>query len=149
MILKLVLPWKARYIKVLEGVVGNFVPSCKEPLLAFEIFGELRVDERNITGAFIDKVKHQSVAGHSWSEVDGIDGITTESVLAKVGEFRAEKESQHFTKYVGARTRASSGQSEEMGGGGVEHERGSENRTRATISAAANILSLIQQNQRK
>jgi hypothetical protein len=32
MILKSVLPWKASYIKGLRGVIGNFVPSCKEPL---------------------------------------------------------------------------------------------------------------------
>lgn len=32
MILESVLPWEARYMKGLREVVGNFVPSCKEPL---------------------------------------------------------------------------------------------------------------------
>ncbi len=33
MILKSVLPWEARYMKGLREMVGNFVPSCKEPLV--------------------------------------------------------------------------------------------------------------------
>ncbi len=127
-------------IEDLETVIS------RQLFLTFEIFEELKVDERNIASAFIDKVKNQSVASHSWCEVAGIDDITTDTVLARVDEFRAEKESQHFTKYVGARTRASSGQSEEMGG--VEQESKAEGKIKSDLTAAANILSLLKQKTR-
>ena len=57
MILKSALPREARHIKDLRGVIGNFVPSCKEPLSEFYGDNPEKINEiLKLTSSFMKQV---------------------------------------------------------------------------------------------
>ncbi len=133
-------------VKDLETIISRHL------FLTLEVFPELRIIEKEITNAFIIKIKEEKVGDqktvgeHSWGEVDEIENITADSILRKVGELQEQRKTSHFTEYVGARTRASSGQSDEMGD---SRRKGDEDRSQNTLDDAANILSSLNKQLRK